>query len=106
VLGIYNDRRFGFVDLLVFHDGFAELYSRDDFWKGILHAYDSLSQKLVDPETGNREIVRVSGFLDAMSFLYGEPKFRHQLKGREKLFLDAHVCHRTNTPVGHVPHDS
>ena len=90
-LSIYNDPRTGFVYLLVFHDGFAELYGRDDFWKGILHAYDSLSQKLVDPESSLREIGRVSGHLDEMRFFYGEPKFRRQLKGREKLFLEAHI---------------
>ncbi|UCE48230.1 MAG: hypothetical protein JSW47_21850, partial [Phycisphaerales bacterium] len=87
---IYDNPMVGYCSLEVRHNGFAELFRREDMWKGILHAYDFLSQKL-NPKSDLRTIVRVSGNLDALGRMYRVPSFKEQVKGREAIFLEANL---------------
>ncbi|MBN2589161.1 MAG: hypothetical protein JXA96_04825 [Sedimentisphaerales bacterium] len=87
-MGIYNDPAVGLESLKIFHNGFAELFNREDMWKGILHVYDVLSLKL-DPKADLRQIVMASGQLDAIYKLYSFSPLREQAKGQEKILLDA-----------------
>jgi hypothetical protein len=87
---IHNDHRAGYESLRIFHNGFAELFSREDLWKGILHLYDYLSLKL-NTQADLGQIVTTSGHLDAMAKLYGLSPFREQVKGKEGLFLAANM---------------
>ena len=87
---IYNDPVAGYESLRIFHNGFSELFSREDLWKGILHLYDYLSSKL-DTQADLQQIVTTSENLDAMKKLYGLSPFREQVKGKEGLFLAANM---------------
>ncbi|MCX5676648.1 MAG: hypothetical protein NTX87_16760 [Planctomycetota bacterium] len=89
-MGIFNEPALGLESLRVFHNGFAELLSRDDMWKGILRVYDRLSSQ-IDPKADLPQIVRTSGELDELLKLYKLSPLKEQVKGREKLFLAAHV---------------
>jgi len=87
---IYDEPMLGYYSLEIFHNGFAELFKREDMWKGILHAYDFLSLKL-NPKSDLRTIVRVSNDLDAFHRMYRIPSFKEQVKGREAIFLEANL---------------
>ena len=87
---IYNDPMYGYCSLEIFHNGFAELFKREDMWKGILHVYDFLSLKL-NPQSDLRTIVRVSNHFMAFQELYRIPSFKEQVKGREAIFLQANL---------------
>ncbi len=66
---IYNDPMDGYLSLETFHNGFAELFRREDMWKGILHACDFLSSK-INTDSDLRTIVRVSNNFMAFDLLY------------------------------------
>lgn len=87
---IYDDPMYGYCRLEIFHNGFAELFKREDMWKGILHAYDFLSLKL-NPKSDLVTIVGVSNDLDAFQRMYRIPSFKEQVKGREAIFLEANL---------------
>jgi len=87
---IYDDPMLGYCSLEVFHNGFAELFKREDMWKGILHVYDFLSLKL-NPKSDLRTIVRVSNHFNAFERMYRIPSFKEQVKGREAIFLEANL---------------
>ena len=87
---IYDDPMLGYCSLEVFHNGFAELFKREDMWKGILHAYDFLSLKL-NPKSDLRTIVIISNHFDAFQRMYRIPSFKEQVKGREAIFLEANL---------------
>ncbi len=89
-MGIYNKPVCGLESLRIFHNGFAELLKRDDMWKGILHLYDTLSLQL-DPQADLAQIVRTSSHLDELHKLYKLAPLKDQVKGRESVFLAAHV---------------
>lgn len=89
-IGIFDDPSYAFERLKVFHNGFAELFERQDMWKGILHAYEYLSLKL-DPENELRQIVDVSNLFLSLRELYGLPAFKEQINGRESAFLAANL---------------
>ncbi|MHC4482966.1 MAG: hypothetical protein ACYSW4_05405 [Planctomycetota bacterium] len=90
-MSIYNDPRAGFESLKIFHNGFAELFKREDLWKGVLHLYEHLSARL-DPEAELMQIVTTTGHLDELRKLYVLSPLREQVKeGREKNFLAANL---------------
>jgi len=71
------------------HGGFAELFKREDMWKGILLANEDLSKRLM-----SEQAIREKGpcslcasALEAMRILYVSPPLKHQIKARERLFL-------------------
>ena len=83
-------RRFALVDIKVMHNGFAELFKRKDMWKGVLHVYDYLSMQL-DPKKKFHDIFTPASTLGSISVLYEFPPFMEQVRGRERLFLDANL---------------
>ncbi|UCG46976.1 MAG: hypothetical protein JSU94_15935 [Phycisphaerales bacterium] len=87
---VYDDPMLGYSSLEIFHNGFAELFKREDMWKGILHVYDYLSLKL-NPNSDLRTIVTVSNHFDAFARMYRIPAFKEQVKGRELIFLAANL---------------
>ena len=86
----FDDNRFSFQQLRIMHNGFSELFNREDMWKGILSAYDHMSAK-IDPENDLRTIVSTSTNLHAMGALYELPAFKKQVEGREAIFLAANL---------------
>ena len=89
-MSIYNEAAFGFESLKIFHNGFAELFKREDLWEGILHLYEHLSAKL-DPEADLIQIVSAASHLDELRKLYVLSPLREQVKGREAIFLGANL---------------
>jgi hypothetical protein len=86
----FENPRFGYERMKVFHNGFAELFKREDMWKGILHTYDYLSSKLA-LESDLKTIVETAGSLHALKTIYNFPTFKEQVKGREELLLAANI---------------
>jgi hypothetical protein len=89
-MGIFDDNRFGFQRLRILHNGFAELFHREDMWKGILAAYDHMSSRIV-PGSDLTTIVSISVNFDEMGALYQLPAFKKQVEGREAIFLAANL---------------
>jgi len=89
-MSIYDDPIVGFESLRMFHNGYAELFGREDMWNGILHVYDTLSSKL-DPNADITQIVITAGHLDQLGKLYGLSPLREQVRGKKKLFLAANL---------------
>lgn len=89
-MSIYNEPWFGLESLRIFHNGFAELFRREDLWKGILHLYEHLSSKLTR-EADLMQIVTVSGHFDELRKLYILSPLKEQVKGRERIFLAANL---------------
>jgi hypothetical protein len=90
-MGLFAGREeIAFMRLRVSHAGFAELFERDDLWKGILAVYDMLDTK-IDPNSELNDIIHASTTHDALSNMYFFPPFKNQLKGREQLFFDANL---------------
>lgn len=86
---IYDNPRFAFARLEIMHEGFAELFRRDDMWKGLVHAFDVSASRLV-PESDLMTIIQASGHLDALSRnLYLIPEFQDQVRGHEQEFYEA-----------------
>ena len=87
---IFNDPRIGVERLRAYHDGFAELFGRDDLWRGVLCLYTDLTDRItLDADMG--QIVRTSGHFNALYTLYLYTPLRDQIKGREPLFLQANL---------------
>ena len=89
VMGLYTPEG-SLEHLRIFHNGFAELLRRQDMWKGILQLYDKLGAK-IDPQADLGQIVDASLQLDELRNLITLPPLRDQVKGKEDLFLAAHV---------------
>ena len=89
-MSIFNDSRFGLQRLRILHNGFAELFAREDMWKGILAAYDNMSLK-IDPGNDTIVIHSTSINLDHMWELHNLPLFAKQVDGREAIFLAANM---------------
>jgi hypothetical protein len=87
---IFNDPAFGFIRLEIHHNGFAELFKRDDMWKGVLDIYYQCSSN-IDAQSDLQTIVINVIHLDGMTAIYNYPPFKAQLKGHELEFLTANV---------------
>jgi hypothetical protein len=72
--------------LRILHNGFAELFKREDMWEGILHVYGLCAAKL-DAKAKTAVTANVGGVLLGMRELYSFPPLAQQVKGREKMFL-------------------
>ena len=81
--------RLRFIHLRVFHNAWAELVKRDDLWRGILHAYDYMSLRLKPHDLDTN--VMMAGNLGSMALLYALTPLKEQVKGREALFIAAHI---------------
>ena len=79
-----------FIRLKIFHNGFAELFKRDDMWQGVLHAYEILASQL-NSESDFRTAFRAASHLSAIKILYSYEPFKEQLKGREEVFMSANL---------------
>jgi len=89
-MSIYNEPIAGFESLRMFHNGFAELFEREDMWKGVLYLLEHLSSRLTR-EADLKEIVTLSGHLDELRKLYILSPLRQQVRGREGIFLAANL---------------
>ena len=89
-MSLYEEPAVGMESLKIFHNGFAELFRRDDMWKGILHAYAKLGEQ-ISPDASLAQIVTASGHLEELRKLYVLSPLREQIQGREKLFLAANI---------------
>jgi hypothetical protein len=87
---IYENPIIGYHSLKIFHNGFTELFEREDLWRGLLHIYDVLSAK-ISAESDLSTIMSASDHLRAIEKLYMTSPFREQVKGREKEFLVANL---------------
>jgi hypothetical protein len=99
---IFDNPRFGYERVKVFHNGFAELFSREDMWNGILHVYDYLLSK-IDPNSNLSTIVEVSSNLESIATLYTISPFKEQVKGRETIFLAVTLPPKTVPVANGVP---
>lgn len=79
-----------FIRLEIHHNGFAELFKREDMWKGLLDTYYYLGKE-IDPELSLRRMLMAVLSLDGLNKFYHYRPFKTQLKGREKEFLAASV---------------
>lgn len=89
-MSIHSKPIAGFESLRIFHNGFAELFKREDMWKGVLYLYNNLSSKL-DLQADLLQIVSTCGHLDELRKLYGLSPLREQVKGEERIFLAANL---------------
>jgi hypothetical protein len=99
---IYDNPEYGLIRLKVMHNGFAELFGREDLWKGILDVYYALGYKL-DPSGDSTETRHAARNLGVLGALYRLPEFRQQAEGKEQLFLRAnlHVLRRFRLLLDH-----
>jgi len=87
---IYDEPAYGIARIGVFHDGFAVLYERPDFWDGIASVYEYLSQAL--PKAGTEfKQMDILFNLQTLEHAYTYPLFQKTLRGREKLLLRANL---------------
>jgi hypothetical protein len=87
---VFNDSIHAFARLEVFHNGFAELFGREDMWKGVLHVYAQASEK-ISPVYDIQTVAGSSLLLEALGNFYTYPPFQKQLKGHEREFLNANI---------------
>ncbi|MHC4882385.1 MAG: hypothetical protein ACYTCV_07270 [Planctomycetota bacterium] len=66
---IFNDPAFGFIRLEIHHNGFAELFKRDDMWEGILDTYYQCSSN-IDAQSDLQTIVINVIHLDGLTAIY------------------------------------
>jgi len=100
---IYNRPAYGIARAEIFHDGFAVLYERPDFWEAIASVYIHLAQKLAEikleqkqtnPQTlsaERRTQMDILFNLKTLQYVYTYPLFLQKLKGREELLLRANL---------------
>lgn len=87
----YDDPAYVFQKLEIFHNGFAELFQRDDMWKGILHVYYQAIEK-ISPDHELKTVLRQSLRLCQLRCFYSYSPFEKQLKGHEREFLNATIA--------------
>ncbi|NIP51602.1 MAG: hypothetical protein GWN67_06450, partial [Phycisphaerae bacterium] len=100
---IYNRPAYGIARAGIFHDGFAVLYERPDFWEAIASVYIHLAQKLAEikveqkqtnPQTlsaEQRTQMDILFNLKTLQYVYTYPLFIQKLKGKEEQLLRANV---------------
>lgn len=87
---IYDDPMYGLIRLKYMHNGFSELFKRSDMWQGILQLYKHLGDQL-SPDASLETLVIASLDLQSLQYFWLLPEFKAQAKGREYLFLKAHL---------------
>jgi hypothetical protein len=100
---IYSQPAYGIARAGIFHDGFAVLYERPDFWEAIASVYVHLAKKLTEmkveqkqsnPQTlsaQERTQMDILFNLKTLQYVYTYPLFLQTLKGKEELLLRANV---------------
>ena len=83
-------REIAFMRLRVSHKGFAEFFKRPDMWKGVLFLYEMVSSGL-DPDNELDNIMSAAGVARSLENFYFFQPFKNQIKGREKIFLEANI---------------
>jgi hypothetical protein len=86
-LGIFDDPAFGLQRVRIMHNGFAELFSRTDMWKGILCVFEQASATVADPRSDLKQIVHAASTIDSLCTLCRLSPLREQIKGNEAVFL-------------------
>jgi hypothetical protein len=87
---IFDDPLMGLIRLQVFHDGFQELFSRRDFWQGIMVYLDDVA-KALKPDIAYDQLVMHSINLNGIVYLFEMDSFADQIAGHEQEYLDAHL---------------
>jgi len=100
---IYDRPAYGIARAGIFHDGFAILYERPDFWEAIASVYIHLARNLaeikVEKKQSNlqtlsaeqRTQMDILFNLQTLQYVYTYPLFVQKLKGREELLLRANL---------------
>jgi len=100
---IYDRPAYGIARAGIFHDGFAVLYERPDFWEAIASVYIHLARNLaeikVEKKQSNLQNLSVEERtqmdilfnLQTLKYAYTYPLFVQKLKGREELLLRANM---------------
>jgi hypothetical protein len=100
---IYDRPAYGIARAGIFHDGFAVLYERPDFWEAIASVYIHLARNLTElkvekkksnPETLSAEEKKQMDILfnlKTLQYVYTYPLFLQTLKGKEELLLRANL---------------
>ena len=83
-MGIYgNNPLHGYFSLKIFHNGFAELFEREDFYAGLVHAYEVISSHITTQDDYGT-IIRASWDLGHMGKIYTNEFLKDKIKGHEK----------------------
>ena len=86
---IFDDPRFSYMRLSVMHEGFAELFAREDLWKGLVRAFEYCASRL-NPESDLEAIIIASMTLDSLSSkALRVPELQEAIKGHEEAFYEA-----------------
>ena len=100
---IYNRPAYGIARAGIFHDGFAVLYERPDFWEAIASVYIHLAQKLAEIKVEKKQSdlqtlsaeqrtqMDILFNLQNLEHVYTYPLFVQKLKGKEELLLRANL---------------
>lgn len=84
----FDDPRLGHLELSIMHEGFAELFSREDLSEGLIHAYTYCASKFV-PESDLDTIATASMTLDRLSSrLLQVPEIQEAVQGHELEFYE------------------
>jgi hypothetical protein len=90
-VGLRDDPAWGLLRLEIMHNGFSELFKRDDFADGILSAYEVLIGK-IDPASTKEVMISVALQLESMPAIYSANKeFQSQIAGKEEVLLVVNV---------------
>ena len=87
--GLHSDERVMYLRLRIFHNGFAELFEREDLWKGILHVLEGISGKITT-KSDRHTLFRDTCLLECTGAIMGIPELQDQLAEKEELFIIAH----------------
>lgn len=100
---IYNRPAYAIARAGIFHDGFAVLYERPDFWEAIASVYIHLARNFAEIKVEKRQSnlqtlsaerrtqMDILFNLQNLKHAYTYPLFVQKLKGRERLLLRANL---------------
>ena len=83
---LFDDSALGFQRLEIHHEGFSELFKREDFADGVIHAYRYLGDK-IKVGSSYEEVMCAASSLVGLGKLYEYKPFKRVVIGREKDFL-------------------
>ncbi len=88
---IYDKPAYGILRAGIYHDGFAVLYEREDFWEGMISVYKHLCDKLGETKE-EKERMDILFNLQELQHAYSYPAFHQRLSGHERALLQANVA--------------
>jgi len=86
----HSEVAFGLKELEVLHPGFAELFTREDMWRGLALAECQLAKNIVGAADA-RTVIRNSQAQGVMGRFFGLPSLRAHVVGHEEFMLAASV---------------